>query len=193
MTLRAQETCMIWLGHIGGLEGDDEGLVDVLVKLETSFDEVFTPFDAAASTRRNKKIMIAICRLSEPVNFSYARNVVHRDIDKGASFTQRTISSIPIGGSISPEGFLLPVLLLVVIIVTVVIVIVILIVVVDDVSLILKLSFTRVPSLRLLALAIAAVCAFRAAVKSAVSYRMASKVMAGVSDVDVLLGGILST
>ncbi|GJU41353.1 putative ribonuclease H-like domain-containing protein [Tanacetum coccineum] len=57
MTLRAKETCMIWLGHIVGLEGDEEGLVDVLVKLETSFDEVFTPFDAAASTRRNKKIM----------------------------------------------------------------------------------------------------------------------------------------
>ncbi|GJU02416.1 putative reverse transcriptase domain-containing protein [Tanacetum coccineum] len=30
---------MIWLGHIGGLEGDEEGLLDVLVKLETSFDE----------------------------------------------------------------------------------------------------------------------------------------------------------
>ncbi|GJZ99779.1 hypothetical protein Tco_0672330, partial [Tanacetum coccineum] len=58
----------------------------------------------------------------------------------GASFTQRTIPSIPIGSSISPEGFLLLVLLLVVIIVTVVIVIVILIVVVDDVSLILKLA-----------------------------------------------------
>ncbi|GJT72699.1 putative nuclease HARBI1 [Tanacetum coccineum] len=53
-----------------------------------------------------------------------------------------TIPSIPIGSSISPEGFLLLVLLLVVIIVMVVIVIVILIVVVDDVSLILKLSFT---------------------------------------------------
>ncbi|GKC82471.1 hypothetical protein Tco_1138188 [Tanacetum coccineum] len=39
----------------------------------------------------------------------------------------------------------------------------------------------------------AAVCASRAAVKSAISCRMASKVMAGVSDVDVLLGGILST
>ncbi|GJV96317.1 hypothetical protein Tco_1547894 [Tanacetum coccineum] len=62
--------------------------------------------------------------------------------DAGASLTQRTISSIPIGGGISLEGFLLPILLLVVIIVTVVIVIVILIVVVDDVSLILKLSFT---------------------------------------------------
>ncbi|GJW20535.1 hypothetical protein Tco_0031157 [Tanacetum coccineum] len=51
---------------------------------------------------------------------------------QGAPFTQGTISSIPIGGSISPEGFLLPVLLLVVIIVTVVIVIVILKVIVDD-------------------------------------------------------------
>ncbi|GJV16526.1 putative ribonuclease H-like domain-containing protein [Tanacetum coccineum] len=47
--------------------------------------------------------------------------------------------------------------------------------------------------LGLLALAMAAVCASRAAVKSAISCRMASKVMAGVSDVDVLLGGILST
>ncbi|GJY92788.1 hypothetical protein Tco_0508570 [Tanacetum coccineum] len=47
--------------------------------------------------------------------------------------------------------------------------------------------------IRLLALAMAAVYAFRAAVKSAVSCRMTSKVMAGVSDVDVLLGGILST
>nr|GEY07346.1 hypothetical protein [Tanacetum cinerariifolium] len=48
----------------------------------------------------------------------------------GASFTQGTILSIPIGGSISLEGFLLPILLLVVIIVTVVIVAVILVVVV---------------------------------------------------------------
>ncbi|GJT12657.1 hypothetical protein Tco_0859699 [Tanacetum coccineum] len=55
-------------------------------------------------------------------------------VAKGAPFTQGTIPSIPIGSSISPEGFLLLVLLLVVIIVTVVIVIVILIVVVDDVS-----------------------------------------------------------
>ncbi|GKG01576.1 hypothetical protein Tco_0306281, partial [Tanacetum coccineum] len=58
---------------------------------------------------------------------------------QGASFTQGTISSIPIGGFRSPEGFLPSILLLVVIIVTVVIVIVILIVVVDDVSFILKL------------------------------------------------------
>ncbi|GJX83009.1 putative reverse transcriptase domain-containing protein, partial [Tanacetum coccineum] len=54
---------------------------------------------------------------------------------KSTSFTQGKVSSIPIGGSISPEGFLVPVLLLMVIIVMVVIVIVILIVVVDDVSL----------------------------------------------------------
>ncbi|GJZ07905.1 hypothetical protein Tco_0542188 [Tanacetum coccineum] len=46
----------------------------------------------------------------------------------GASFTQGTVSSIPIVGSISPEGFLPPILLLVVIIVTVVIVAVILVV-----------------------------------------------------------------
>ncbi|GJT38742.1 hypothetical protein Tco_0938607 [Tanacetum coccineum] len=48
----------------------------------------------------------------------------------GASFTQGMVSSIPIVGSISPEGFLPPILLLVVIIVIVVIVAVILVVVV---------------------------------------------------------------
>ncbi|GKA82793.1 hypothetical protein Tco_0789541, partial [Tanacetum coccineum] len=62
---------------------------------------------------------------------------------QGAPFTHGTIPSIPIGGSISPEGFLPSILLLVVIIVTVVVVIVILIVVVvvDDVFIIFKLSF----------------------------------------------------
>ncbi|GKE01517.1 hypothetical protein Tco_1389500 [Tanacetum coccineum] len=40
----------------------------------------------------------------------------------------------------------------------------------------------------------ATACAFRAEeMPSLISCRMASKVMAGVSDVDVLLGGILST
>ncbi|GJY77734.1 ribonuclease H-like domain-containing protein, partial [Tanacetum coccineum] len=113
------------------------------------------------------------------------------DGDPGASFTQGTISSIPIGGSISPEGFLLPILQLVVIIVTVVIVIVIMIVVVDDVK--------RVPAgpvflLGLLELAIYAACAFRAEeMPSLISCWMAAKVMAGVSDMDVFLGGILST
>ncbi|GJT69357.1 hypothetical protein Tco_1028643 [Tanacetum coccineum] len=115
---------------------------------------------------------------------------------QGAPFIQGTIPSIPVGGSISPEGFLLPVLLLVVIIVTVVVVIVILIVVVDDVSLILKLSFViiGVPVgpvflLGLLALAIVAAYAFRAEeMPSIINCWMAAKVMAGVSDVDVLLG-----
>nr|GEW17791.1 hypothetical protein [Tanacetum cinerariifolium] len=49
---------------------------------------------------------------------------------QGEPFTQGTISSIPIGGNISLEDFLLPILLLVVIIVMVVIVAVILVVVV---------------------------------------------------------------
>ncbi|GKE69462.1 hypothetical protein Tco_1527534, partial [Tanacetum coccineum] len=71
---------------------------------------------------------------------------------QGASVTQGTVSSIPIVGSISPKGFLLPILLLVVIIITVVIVAVILvavvvaivgvvIVVVGGVSFIIKFSF----------------------------------------------------
>ncbi|GJS87292.1 hypothetical protein Tco_0769928 [Tanacetum coccineum] len=48
--------------------------------------------------------------------------------------------------------------------------------------------------LGLLALAIDAACAFRAEeMPSLISFWMAAKVMAGVSDVDVLLGGILST
>ncbi|GKA25299.1 hypothetical protein Tco_0711408 [Tanacetum coccineum] len=42
-------------------------------------------------------------------------------------------------------------------------------------------------------LPLAAVYASKAAVKSAISCRMASKIMASVLDVDVLLGGILST
>ncbi|GKA05315.1 hypothetical protein Tco_0684435 [Tanacetum coccineum] len=57
-------------------------------------------------------------------------------------------------------------------------------------------SFPLVPVflLGLLALAIDAACAFRAEeMPSLISCRMAAKVMAGVSDVDVLLGGILST
>ncbi|GJW11119.1 hypothetical protein Tco_1576946 [Tanacetum coccineum] len=46
----------------------------------------------------------------------------------------------------------------------------------------------------LLVFAIDAACIFRAEeMPSLISCRMAAKVMAGVSDVDVLLGGILST
>ncbi|GKC56493.1 hypothetical protein Tco_1084091, partial [Tanacetum coccineum] len=43
----------------------------------------------------------------------------------GASFTQGMIPSIPIGGSISPEGFLLPILLLVMIIAMVIVTVVV--------------------------------------------------------------------
>ncbi|GJX61973.1 hypothetical protein Tco_0294873 [Tanacetum coccineum] len=117
------------------------------------------------------------------------------------------VSSISIGGSISSEGFLSSILLSMVIIVTVVIVVVILIVVVDDVSLILKLSFgSLVIHIRLFyslgwayafhkeqafiggslgpvfllglsAFSMAAACASRAVVKSAISCRRASNVM----------------
>ncbi|GKE00637.1 hypothetical protein Tco_1388620, partial [Tanacetum coccineum] len=72
----------------------------------------------------------------------------------GASFTQGTVSSIPIVGNISPEGFLPPILLLVVIIVTVILVVVVaiigvfivvviigVVVVIGGVSFIIKLSF----------------------------------------------------
>ncbi|GJR33565.1 hypothetical protein Tco_1209249 [Tanacetum coccineum] len=88
------------------------------------------------------------------------------------------ISSIPIGGSISPEGFLLPILLLLVIIVTVVIAIVILIVIVDDVE---RVPVGPVFLLGLLALAIDAACAFRAEeMPSLISCWIAAKVMVGV-------------
>nr|GEU72316.1 hypothetical protein [Tanacetum cinerariifolium] len=58
-----------------------------------------------------------------------ATNIILQGLPpEGESFTQGTILSIPIGGSISPEGFLLPILLLVMIMVMVVIVVVILVV-----------------------------------------------------------------
>ncbi|GJS99567.1 hypothetical protein Tco_0820737 [Tanacetum coccineum] len=74
--------------------------------------------------------------------------------------------------------------------------VILIVVVVDDVSFILKLLVLVGPVflLGLLALAIVAACAFRAEeMPSVISCWMAAKVMAGVSDVDVLLGGILST
>ncbi|GJS56215.1 hypothetical protein Tco_0629577 [Tanacetum coccineum] len=77
----------------------------------------------------------------------------------GAPFTKVMISSIPIGGSISPEGFL-PSILLMVTMVTVVIVVVILVVivvvifgvvvVVGGVSSIIKLSFMIIGLLRII-------------------------------------------
>ncbi|GJS85039.1 hypothetical protein Tco_0751580 [Tanacetum coccineum] len=143
------------------------------------------------------------------------------------------ISSIPVGSSISPEGFLSSILLVVVIIIMVVIVVVILlvvvveivgvvivvtifgvVVVVDGVSCYVdgflqslrlrgsnisfntsgvEFSVGQVFLLGLLAFSIDAACAFRAEeMPSLISCWMPAKVMAGVSDVDVLLGGILS-
>ncbi|GJW79067.1 hypothetical protein Tco_0140749 [Tanacetum coccineum] len=144
--------------------------------------------------------------------------------DVGLQLHTRGISSIPIGGSISPEGFLLPVLLLVVIIVTVVIVIASFDVVgyvggflqslrlrgsnisfntsgsrailigQESFQFCLGIPVGSVFLLGLLALAIIAACTSRAvAMPLAISCWMAAKVIAGVSDVYILLGGILST
>nr|GEX11133.1 hypothetical protein [Tanacetum cinerariifolium] len=120
----------------------------------------------------------------------------------GVSFTQGTVSSIPIGGSISPEGFLLLILLLVVIIITVVIVVVILIVdvviirvvvVIDGVSSILIVTFPSMLlgvslGLRFLLVSLVLIaCVSRvAAMLSVISHWMVARVMAGVSDVDAL-------
>nr|GEZ19437.1 hypothetical protein [Tanacetum cinerariifolium] len=156
----------------------------------------------------------------------------------GCIFTQGIVSSIPIGGSISPGGFLPSILLLVVIMVVVVIVVVTVIlvvivvvkmviaiigvvVVVGDVSSILKLSFMIIGDLvgllypnrlgicipprqgivgvslgsrfLLVSLVLIACVSRAAAMPSVISRWMVARVMAGVSDVDVLLGGIIST
>ncbi|GJR21677.1 hypothetical protein Tco_0970204 [Tanacetum coccineum] len=126
-------------------------------------------------------------------------------VDESTSFTQGKVSSISIGGSISSEGFLSSILLLVVIIVMVVFVVVVLvvvviaivgvvIVVVFGIVIVVGVPLVSVFLLVLSVFAIDAACAFRAEeMPSLISCRMAAKVMAGVSDVDVLLGGILST
>ncbi|GJW29422.1 hypothetical protein Tco_0046297 [Tanacetum coccineum] len=107
--------------------------------------------------------------------------------------------------SISLEDFLSSILLRMVIIVAVVIVTVIWVVIFVNVIVgvvivvvfgivVVVVPLVPVFLLGLLALAIDAACAFRAEeMPSLISCRMAAKVMAGVSDVDVLLGGILST
>ncbi|GJR24248.1 hypothetical protein Tco_0972775 [Tanacetum coccineum] len=51
------------IGHVGGLEGDEEGLEDVLFKLETSFHVLFSPGVAAArkeETRDHVPIFIVM-------------------------------------------------------------------------------------------------------------------------------------
>ncbi|GKC86810.1 hypothetical protein Tco_1147459 [Tanacetum coccineum] len=119
------------------------------------------------------------------------------------------ISSIPVGSSISPEGFLSSILLVVVIIVMVVIVIVRVVIIVVFIGIVVGVGVSSIfkPSfmiigvpvgpvflLGLLSLAIDAACTFRVEeMPSLISCWTAAKVMASVSDVDVLLGGILST
>ncbi|GKB81976.1 hypothetical protein Tco_0948871 [Tanacetum coccineum] len=131
-------------------------------------------------------------------------DTVCRSFLVSTSFTQGKVSSISIGGSISSEGFLSSILLLVVIIVMVVFVVVVLVVVVIAIVgvvivvvfgiVVVVVPLVPVFLLVLSVFAIDAACAFRAEeMPSLISCRMAAKVMAGVSDVDVLLGGILST
>ncbi|GJX90233.1 hypothetical protein Tco_0343559 [Tanacetum coccineum] len=94
---------------------------------------------------------------NDSLRFTVDRNVDDFLVaENGASCTQGTVSSIPIVGSISPEGFLSLILLLVVIIATVVVTVVVVVaivgvvivvavigvvVVVGGVSFIIKLSF----------------------------------------------------
>ncbi|GKD92918.1 hypothetical protein Tco_1372755, partial [Tanacetum coccineum] len=112
----------------------------------------------------------------------------------GASCTPREVSMV-FFGRISPNSFLSSILLLMVIIVAAVTIMVIRVVVaIVGVVIVVVVPLVLVFLLGLLALAIDATCAFRAKeMPSLISCRMAAKVMAGVSDVDVFLGGILST
>ncbi|GJT59591.1 hypothetical protein Tco_1003124 [Tanacetum coccineum] len=104
----------------------------------------------------------------------------------GASCTQRKVSMVL---------FVLPsILLLVVIVVTVVIVVVISVVVVVAIVGVVVVVVVPLVPVFLSVFAMLAACASKAAATlSATSCRMASLVMAGAADVDVLLGGILST
>ncbi|GKF39279.1 hypothetical protein Tco_0119340 [Tanacetum coccineum] len=121
---------------------------------------------------------------------------------QSASCTQRAVSMV-LFDRISPNSFLSSMLLLVVIIVMVVFVVVIWVVIFVNVivgvivvvfGIVVGVLLVPVFLLVLSVFAILVACAFKAvATLSATSCRMASKVMAGVTDVDVLLGGNLST
>nr|GEW22272.1 hypothetical protein [Tanacetum cinerariifolium] len=146
---------------------------------------------------------------------SLAPNSVRSCVMQGASCTQRRVSMVPFvfsipfvlswGGSISLDSFLPSILLLVVIVVTIVIVAVILIFVIVAIVavvivvtvigvVIIVMIFSLVFLLVWLVFAIVAACASKAAATlSTISCQIAARVMAGVLDVDVLLGAILST
>ncbi|GKE23320.1 hypothetical protein Tco_1434832 [Tanacetum coccineum] len=115
---------------------------------------------------------------------------------QGASLYTRRFHGIFGRINIINKFFLSSILLLVVIIVMVVFVVVVVLVVVAVVGVVIVVVVPLVPVFLLVlsVFAMLAACAFKAvATLSATSCRMAAKVMAGVSDVDVLLGGILST
>nr|GEU52859.1 hypothetical protein [Tanacetum cinerariifolium] len=227
-------------------DDDEEGynsLNDIIIslKIDSLFDQFFGELTLLKSIPPG--IDKTDCHPKKEIRItSYGYWLASSYVMQGASFTQGMVSSIPIGGSISPKGFLLLILLLVVIIVTVVIVVVILIVVVAIVGVVIAIigplgyidsfleslrfsmllaneincSFRTIEVERLTAyelfvvslfatgvslgpgfliglsaFAMAAACASRtAATPSVISCRMAASVIAGVADVDVLLGAI---
>ncbi|GKA76209.1 hypothetical protein Tco_0782670 [Tanacetum coccineum] len=235
------------------LEGDEEKLDDVLFELESSHDELVTPYDATARNGRNKRPFVSGGEPKYPQELFSAVDLL----------SLQFLVSMVFFGRISPNRFLSSILLVMVIIVVVVIVMVIWVVIFVDVIVgvvivvaiigvvvfvtiigivvvgggvpsIIKLSFviieseagayciqtrTRHHQLKFIMLVFVVVvlvvvvieivevvivvvfgivvvvaCAFRAEeMPSLISCQIAAKVMAGVSDVDVLLGGILLT
>ncbi|GJX82333.1 hypothetical protein Tco_0331814 [Tanacetum coccineum] len=146
--------------------------------------------------------VLRVLRLKPNISSS-GHDTICKRVANHSTFPTKGMRSIISTVSISLEDFLSSILLRMVIIVAVVIVTVIwvvifvnvivgvvIVVVFGIVVVVVRLVFL----LGLLALAIDAACAFRAEeMPSLISCRMATKVMASVLDVDVLLGGILST
>nr|GEV50563.1 hypothetical protein [Tanacetum cinerariifolium] len=157
-TIQANQECIGDYGLMMGSDDDFRDLVNYLVPNDAPFivhkkerrckllymsckwvSNIEHEFDIWEKTKENDYPLMVeafLCRIFVLVSKTFALQVTGTGrsarsyVMHGASFTQRIVSSIPIGGSISPKGFLLLILLLVVIIVTVVIVVVILIVVV---------------------------------------------------------------
>ncbi|GJU84340.1 hypothetical protein Tco_1291886 [Tanacetum coccineum] len=105
-------------------DGDDFG--DVMEVLGTANTHVYRV------TQYCVHVYLQYRKLDEAQNhFTVDRNVDDFLVaENGASCTQGTVSSIPIVGSISPEGFLSLILLLVVIIATVVVTVVVVVAIV---------------------------------------------------------------
>ncbi|GJV00886.1 hypothetical protein Tco_1330156 [Tanacetum coccineum] len=127
------------------LGGDVESLRDELAKLKLAKEVLFCPCGVVAIMEAKGKIfgneqMMKVVSSSRSFGSAVLGQMTYlvasstldsarSYVMQGASFTQGTVSSIPIGGNISPGGFS-PSILLVVILVTVVIVVVVLVVVV---------------------------------------------------------------